>query len=110
MAMKDVQPLDHDQVAPVQSPLLASKLPQPPRHTWDLHGMTVSQAHELTLSQIHQLQSKYKFVTFITGKSGQMNQEFRHWLDRHPHVRNIEVSNDGGAYRVWFKKARQKRK
>lgn len=109
MAMKDVKPFYHDHVAPVSLPVFAAKLPPPQRHTWDLHGMTVRQAHELTLQQINQLQHTYRFATFITGKSGQMNQEFRHWLEGNPHVRNIEVSNDGGAYRVWFKKTRHKR-
>lgn len=108
--MQDVTPLSHGVEPDPLRPLPRCPGSLTPRHTWDLHGMTVSQAHELTLNQIHQLHSKYKYVTFITGKSGQMNQEFRHWLDRHPQVRNIEVSNDGGAYRVWFKKARQKKK
>lgn len=80
------------------------------RHTWDLHGMTVGQGYQFSIDKILAQHTSYKFVTFITGKSGQMNQEFVHWLDKNPHVRLVESTNNGGAYKVWFRKNTQKNK
>lgn len=108
--MKDVAPLSKSCTPRMPSQDVFKPSPAaPPKHTWDLHGMTVQDAHMLTLSQIDDLKHTHKYVTFITGKSGIMNQEFTHWLDENPQVRKVDVINGGGAYRVWFKKVRQKK-
>ena len=110
MAMRDVKPLSCEQLP--QTTLITSmpKKPVTVRHTWDLHGMTLSQAHQFTLRQVNEQKNSHKWMMFITGKSGQMNQEFKHWLARNPHVTKVDITNDGGAYKVWFKKTRQKQK
>ena len=108
-AMKDVKPLDKNSV--VTSQPRASVVTKPEirqHHTWDLHGMTLKEAHQHTLSQIEQQHQDWRFVTFVTGKSGQMRHEFESWLSTNPHVKSVESTNDGGAYRVWFKLSRQK--
>lgn len=108
--MKDVQPLHDTRVPSAQREITINPKSQTGgKHTWDLHGMTISEAHDLTMNQIDHLKNSHKYVTFITGKSGIMNQEFTHWLDGNPQVRKVDVINGGGAYRVWFKKVRQKR-
>jgi DNA-nicking Smr family endonuclease len=108
-AMKHVQPL-HVTHTVNHAPLAEkiSRIPhsRPAHHTWDLHGMALGEGYQFSLDKIHAQQGNYKFVTFITGKSGQMNQEFVQWLDNNPHVRKVEPVNNGGAYRVWFRKTR----
>ena len=108
--MKDVKPITCDHVP--ETP----QVPPKPKsicqisHTWDLHGLTLAQAYQLTQAQISHSHSRWRYMTFVTGKSGQINKEFSQWLERNPHVRNIEVTNDGGAYKVWFKSSRQNKK
>jgi DNA-nicking Smr family endonuclease len=109
MTMKDVKPLHVCQVPLAPMTQKSSPPPNTVKHTWDLHGMTLKDAHDLTLNQIEDLKHSHKYATFITGKSGIMKQEFTHWLDQNPLVRKVDVINGGGAYRVWFKKDRQKK-
>ena len=112
LMMRDTLPLNTPHVI-APPPRLAkrqSTVDNPHHHTWDLHGMTLGEGYQFSLDKIHDQQGNYKFVTFITGKSGQMNQEFVHWLDQNPHVRKVEPTNNGGAYKVWFRKTRQKNK
>ena len=110
MAMKDVKPLGSSCAPDPIMNLPRAKPPTKDIQMWDLHGMTLDQAHELTLREVDRHLGHKGSVTFITGKSGQINQEFQHWLDRYPGVKTVESINGGGAYRVWFTKARQKRK
>jgi hypothetical protein len=109
MAMKDVKPLVKTSVS---SPVPGMAPPKPPakdKHIWDLHGMTLDEAHQLAISQVQTHQGKSGSVTFITGKSGQMRNEFCHWLDREQGISRIESLNGGGAFRVWFKKIKNKK-
>ena len=104
LSMKDVKPLDHTPVATPSSPHKPTVAqPQKPPGTWDLHGLTLSEAYQLTLSQVQQAPASWRYQTFITGKSGRMNQEFSHWLANNSNVRGIEPLGSGGAYRVWFR-------
>jgi DNA-nicking Smr family endonuclease len=113
MSMKDVMPLNKPshQVPVCSQFTTVEKLRVSPgdimcvnqiRHRWDLHGMTVQQAHVLVMHQIDQLHEQVKYVTFITGKSGQISKEFPHWVSAISYVRACEILNQGGAYRVWF--------
>jgi DNA-nicking Smr family endonuclease len=112
MVMQDVKPLQHDVVTPEPTcvPRINTQPHTTPSHTWDLHGMTLQDAHALVQSEISQSQHTFKYMTFITGKSGQMQKEFSNWLSQHAHVHRCEPLNGGGAYRIWFKKTRHKQK
>lgn len=104
LSMKDVKPLDQTPLATLsapQKPTVAQ--PQKPPGTWDLHGLTLSEAYQLTLREVQQAPASWRYQTFITGKSGRMNQEFSHWLSNNSNVRRIEPLGNGGAYRVWFR-------
>lgn len=112
MVMQDVTPLHHDVVTP--EPTCVSSIKAQPcpdaHHTWDLHGMTLQDAHAKVQSEIAHARHTFKYMTFITGKSGQMQKEFSHWLSQQAHVHRCEPLNGGGAYRIWFKKTRHKQK
>jgi DNA-nicking Smr family endonuclease len=109
MAMQGVKPITHDQVH--QTSLITFKSKPTPElsHTWDLHGMTLMDAHAKVNRVIDGSHDSFKYMTFITGKSGQMQKEFPDWLRTHPHVHRVDVTTDGGAYKVWFKKTRHKK-
>lgn len=111
--MHEVQPLhkpyvmpSHVHVAPCmnrgQTHQVTSQTPL--KLTWDLHGMTVQQAHVLVMHQIDQLHDQVKYITFITGRSGIMHEEFPHWVSQSPWVKSVESVHAGGTYRVWFKR------
>lgn len=106
--MKDVKPLDRSALANPPTPgRPAIAQPQRPPGTWDLHGLTLSEAYQLTRGQVQQASQSWRYQTFITGKSGRMNQEFSQWLENCNHVRKIEPLGSGGAYRVWFRKPKR---
>lgn len=71
----------------------------------DLHHLTLQQAHEA--SNAHLEQAYYlgiRKVQHITGKSGQISQEFETWAKLNPRVRKIQKQNDGGAWLLWLVK------
>lgn len=71
----------------------------------DLHNYTIQQAYEA--SNTHLEQAFYlgiRKVQHITGKSGQISQEFETWAGLHPRVRKIQKQNDGGAWLLWLKR------
>lgn len=108
--MQDVKPITHDKVpstshAPVQVHPVRNV-----NHTWDLHGMTLMDAHAKVNREIDESRQLFKYMTFITGKSGRMREEFAHWLAQNAHVSRCEPTHDGGAFRIWFKKTRHKHK
>ena len=85
--------------------------PKPPKpvpiensHHLDLHGLTLHQAHAQTLDKIVKCRGTHKSLVFVTGKSGQIRQEFPHWLETHPMVRSVKEINGGGAFRVHYRK------
>jgi DNA-nicking Smr family endonuclease len=110
MAMQGVKPITHDQVPQTLLIPFKSKPTCELTHTWDLHGMTLMDAYARVNTQIDQSRLSFPYMTFITGKSGHMQKEFPDWLRHHPHVQRVDATNDGGAYKVWFKKTRHKKK
>jgi len=71
----------------------------------DLHHMTLQQAHAEILQHIEQADLLgYKKITHITGKSGQISQEFETWATLHPKIRKIKKLNEGGAWILWLRK------
>jgi DNA-nicking Smr family endonuclease len=100
--MRDVTPLHTSPTAP-RLPVFR-RLPSPSLgHTLDLHGMTLREAYAATNDFLVQNATSYRYVTIITGLSGRIRYEFRHWLAGHP-VQRIEELNGGGSVRVYFRK------
>ena len=67
--------------------------------TLDLHGMTLQEAHRATLDFIAGSGS-HKKLTIITGKSGQIRQEFERWLEGIAKIHSVKPKCDGGAFTV----------
>jgi hypothetical protein len=107
---QDVKPILHDKVPSASHFPVKVRPVRNVNHTWDLHGMTLMDAHATVNREIDESRNSFKYMTFITGKSGQMQKEFPDWLRHHPHVHRCEPLNDGGAFRIWFKKTRHKHK
>ena len=70
----------------------------------DLHGMTLNGAHRAALDHIYnaRLQSNCRYVTIITGLSGQICEEFPRWFDNHLGIRSIKSLHGGGAWELWL--------
>lgn len=107
---QDVKPIMHDKVPSTSHAPVKVQTVRNVNHTWDLHGMTLTDAHGKVHDEIGRFKSSFKYMTFITGKSGQMQKEFPDWLRHHPHVSRVDETNMGGAYKVWFKRTRHKHK
>ena len=110
--VKDVTPLHHDLVKPDVVPRIKKQPEDVCRVNglMDLHGLTLQQAHVSVHEQLNAHHNTLRYMTVVTGKSGQMSKEFPHWLENHAHVHRLESLNDGGAFRIWFKKTRHKQK
>ncbi len=104
---KDVTPLNKTPTVQQQPPreTKATKSPIYPKHTWDLHGHSLSEAWALTQTQLQH--THYDSLLFITGKSGDINREFQSWAENHPQVKSIQAQPSGGAYRVWLRKPKK---
>lgn len=72
---------------------------EPEPHQIDLHGMVIRDAHEAVIQFLSE--TTYRQVLVITGRSGEICREFPTWAERHPRVRSIKLSRDGGSY--WVK-------
>lgn len=73
--------------------------------TLDLHGLTLQQAHAEALAHVRAGKAAgLKYVTVITGLSGEIRREFRYWIEPLPEVRKVETLNGGGAFKVFLKK------
>ena len=70
----------------------------------DLHGLTIAEAHKVTLAFIEEANRTHKAVTVITGLSGKIRREFPQWLETLPSIRAIEEMNGGGAFKIRFRK------
>jgi DNA-nicking Smr family endonuclease len=71
----------------------------------DLHNLTIQQAYEASNRHLEEaFYLSIRKVQHITGKSGQISQEYETWARLHPRVRKIEKQNDGGAWKIWLKK------
>jgi DNA-nicking Smr family endonuclease len=80
--------------------------------TLDLHGMTLNEAHAQTKKAVYEANVFYglKYITIITGLSGQIRREFPFWIEALPEVKKLEVLNGGGAFKVFLKKKNQRPK
>lgn len=78
-----------------QAPMPLRKSPG----TLDLHGLTVDDAYRATVEFIRDSGGRSS-LTIITGKSGQIKQEFPRWVEGIPKVHSITAKCDGGAYTV----------
>jgi DNA-nicking Smr family endonuclease len=72
----------------------------------DLHGMTLADAHRASLEHVYQAKQAgdYRYVTIITGLSGQICDEFPRWFENHSLVRSVKALRGGGAWEIWLKK------
>jgi DNA-nicking Smr family endonuclease len=72
----------------------------------DLHGMTLADAHRASLEHVYQAKQAgdYRYVTIITGLSGQICEEFPRWFENHAFVRSVKALRGGGAWEIWLKK------
>ena len=83
-----------------QTTPIKPKIPYPKKCV-DLHGLTIQEAHAITLHQLDIWKNVAKSLVFITGKSGIIRQEFLHWVQN---TGKVETLNGGGAFRVFLKK------
>jgi DNA-nicking Smr family endonuclease len=104
-----VRRFGRDQSAMV--PTKGSKLACSPRQqdfnpVLDLHGMTLVDAHRVSLEHVYQAKQAggYRYVTIITGLSGQICEEFPRWFENHSLVRSVKALRGGGAWEVWLVK------
>jgi DNA-nicking Smr family endonuclease len=106
-AINGVQPLEQKQVIS-QKDVPVYTTPVREVLSYDLHGMTVQQAFDHTIKlcarayeySLHQ-------ITIITGKSGQIRQEFEAWMDNPrlaAYVRFIRPLPNGGSFNVYIRK------
>ena len=68
------------------------------KRTLDLHGLTVNEAFLATRSFIENASDGR--IHIITGKSGQINQEFLRWLEPIARIKNVTEKNGGGSYEI----------
>lgn len=85
-----------EKVAPSAPPPFVAPLPDGERNYIDLHGLTVDEAYRATVEFLED--TNLKVVLIITGKSGQIRQEFPHWMEVLGY-RYIMVNGDG-AFRI----------
>jgi DNA-nicking Smr family endonuclease len=103
-AIEDVTPLQKKHVVLPAHSCSVIKQPStaPQKQVWDLHGHTLSEAWALTQHEIQH--SSHTRLTFITGKSGAINQEFLSWLEHNRQIKSVKPVRGGGAYQVDLKK------
>ncbi len=91
----------NQKVRPTRSATTSPPKPVVPSQptTLDLHGMTLQEAHRATLDFIAGSGS-HKKLTIITGKSGQIRQEFERWLEGIAKIHSVKPKCDGGAFTV----------
>lgn len=94
-------------VVPAQTPAVTRY----PRQTefnpvLDLHGMTLVDAHRASLEHVYQAKQAggFRYVTVITGLSGQICEEFPRWFENNALVRSVKSLRGGGAWEVWLTK------
>lgn len=106
-AINGVQPLEQKQTPSMKDkPVYTTPLREV--LTYDLHGMTVQQAFDHTIKLV---QRAYEYgipqFTIITGKSGQIRQEFESWIDNPvigKFVRFVRPLPNGGSFYVYLRK------
>ena len=74
-------------------------------NTLDLHGLSVHEAYIKTKSFIEEsIKDKIYTVTIITGRSGQIKEEFLLWTFLCNNVINCTLLQNKGSYRLCLKK------
>lgn len=75
------------------------------RKTIDLHGLILHEAYKRTQEYFDRAyENGEKTVTVITGRSGNIQEEFPHWANNHSKVRRIELKPNKGSWKVWLEK------
>lgn len=73
--------------------------------TIDLHGLYLNDAYKKTREYFDRAyENGEKTVTVITGRSGNILEEFPHWANSHSKVRRIELKPNKGSWKVWLEK------
>jgi DNA-nicking Smr family endonuclease len=76
-----------------------------PCHTLDLHGYTIAAAFLAVNAFIERGHADgFKFLTIITGRSGVIAKEFPEWMSRNGLVKQSQLQNNRGSYRVFLSK------
>ena len=75
------------------------------RKTIDLHGMTLHDAYRKVQEYFDKAyDNREKTVIVITGRSGNIVEEFPCWANSHPKVKKIEMKSNKGSWKVWLEK------
>ncbi len=70
----------------------------------DLHGLTLTQAHQKTMTFVRDAKLRgLKDVVIITGLSGKIKKEFPFWIENSPYIKRTEIRSGGGAYKIFLK-------
>lgn len=106
-AVSGVQPLDQKEQVSWQDKPVRSYAPRE-QLGYDLHGMTVQQAFNHTQKLVERA---YEYgmhqITIITGKSGQIRQEFEAWMENPAigqYVRYVRLMPTGGSYWIFLQR------
>ena len=75
--------------------------PNEPTNRLDLHGYKVHDAFRETSRFIDE--SSFNHLIIITGRSGQIREEFTRWLEKMPRVRTYEELNEG-SFKIYLRK------
>lgn len=102
---KTVRPLGSKAPMPTAAILNAQDI-KPSIHPWhpvlDLHGMTLCDAHRAVREHITTgRRLRWSKIVIITGKSGDIFQEFPHWIEDQP-VKSFKLLPNGGSYQLWL--------
>lgn len=107
-ATKGVRPLDKAPTEPVEGqPCVSVPVPQDMGFSpvLDLHGYILHDAYQKSRDHVQNgAMMGFKYVTIITGLSGQIHEEFPRWFANNPLVRSINSLRGGGAWEIWLKK------
>lgn len=102
---RNIRPLARDQVANNPPNVFVCVSRDSFSYTLDLHGLSLHDAHARFTSFIWDAYDRgARYVTVITGRSGQIRVEFPEWAAKDRLIRYIEPLPNGGSFRVYVKK------
>lgn len=96
-------------VVPLGQPIPPSNIRRVPIQVYwhpvlDLHGMTVHDAWKKCRDHIEQAKlNKQKKITVITGRSGQISEEFGKWIGEWGYSLRTKSQNGGGCWFIQLK-------
>ena len=71
---------------------------------FDCHHKSIQEAYVDLKDFIERhYENNSKFITVITGKSGDINREFKTWMEKNRSVRYISKNDNGGSWKVFIK-------